>query len=131
MTTTINYGGPNWFTTQVGTGTHPFRDNNPGDILSGGFTNGHGALGSDGRFAVFPTAGTGNNALDSLLHNPSYSNLSVNDAISRYAPGFENNTAGYQQFIQSVVGVGGNTPLSSLSPVLVQREMEKERSPLV
>jgi RHS repeat-associated protein len=115
-TTTIDLFGTNWQSIQWRHGTHPFRDNNPGDILSGRFVNGHGAIGSDGRFGVFPSAGTGKAALDALLHSPSYNNLSVNDAVSRYAPAFENNTAGYQQFLQNVVGVGGNTPLSSLSP---------------
>lgn len=116
MTTTINFGGSNWFTTQVGTGTHPFRDNNPGDIENGLFTSSNGAIGADGRFAVFPTVGTGNNALGSLLSGPAYSNLTLNQAVSQYAPAFENNTAGYQQFLMNVVGVSGNTPLSSLSP---------------
>jgi RHS repeat-associated protein len=114
--TTIDIFGTNWQSTQWRHGTHPYRDNNPGDIVSGRFVNGHGAIGTDGRFGVFPSSGQGKAALDALLHSPSYSNLSVNAAISRYAPGFENNTAGYQQFIQNVVGVSGNAPLSSLSP---------------
>ncbi len=115
-TTTIDLWGSNWQSTQVNHGTHPFRDNNPGDIVSGGFTNNHGGIGSDGRFAVFPTADKGGHALDSLLHGAGYINLSINDAVSRYAPGFENNTAGYQQFLINVVGASGNTPLTSLSP---------------
>lgn len=116
MITTILFGGSNWQTTQVSHGTHPFRDNNPGDLTSGSFTAGNGSIGSDGRFTVFPTSGTGRNALDSLLHGAAYNSLSVSDAISRYAPAMENNTAGYQQFVQNVVGVSGNAPLSSLSP---------------
>ena len=114
-TTTINLFGPNWQSTQVSTGNHPFRDNNPGDIISGRFVNNHGAIGTDGRFGVFPTAGTGSNALDSLLRSPTYSSKSISDAISTYAPAFENNTAGYQQFLTNALGVSGNTPLSSLS----------------
>ena len=115
MNTTINTWGNYSQTTQFNHGTHPFRDNNPGDILSGGFVNRHGAIGADGRFGVFTSAGRGKAALDALLHSPAYSSLSVNDAISKFAPSFENNTAGYQQFLQNVVGVSGNTPLSSLS----------------
>ena len=114
-TTTIDLFGPNWQSTQVSTGTHPWRDNNPGDIISGRFVNNHGAIGADGRFGVFPTAGTGSSALDSLLHSPTYSSKSISDAISTYAPAFENNTAGYQQFLTNALGVSGNTPLSSLS----------------
>jgi RHS repeat-associated protein len=116
-TTTINFGGSNWQTTQVGTGTHPFRDNNPGDMMvAGGFAGNHGSLGNDGRIAVFPTADTGSNALDALLHSPNYSSLTVADTMAKFAPPNENDTAAYQQFLQNVVGVSGNAPLSSLSP---------------
>jgi RHS repeat-associated protein len=116
QTTTINFSGINWFGSQWRFGNHPFRDNNPGDILSGGFTDNHGSIGNDGRFAVFPTSGTGQQALDSLLHGPGYINVSIDDAVARYAPAMENNTAGYQQFLQNVVGVSGNASLSSLTP---------------
>ncbi len=120
QTTTINFAGPNWFGTQTRFGNHPFRDNNPGDIEFGRFARNHGAIGSDGRFSVFLTSSAGGNALDALLndanHNPAYINMSIDDAVGAYAPDFENNTAGYQQFLQNVVGVGGNTPLSSLTP---------------
>jgi RHS repeat-associated protein len=116
MDTTINTWGNYSQTTQFNHGTHPFRDNNPGDIVSGGFVNRHGAIGADGRFGVFTSAGQGRAALDALLHSPAYSSLSVNAAVAKYAPAFENNTAGYAQFLQNAVGVSGNTPLSSLSP---------------
>jgi len=39
------------------------------DIVSGGFVNRHGALGVDGRFGVFPSAGQGRAALDALLRS--------------------------------------------------------------
>jgi hypothetical protein len=116
MNTTIDTWGDYSQTTQFNHGTHPFRDNNPGDIVSGGFVNRHGAIGADGRFGVFTSAGQGRAALDALLHSPAYSSLSVNAAVAKYAPAFENNTAGYAQFLQNAVGVSGNTPLSSLSP---------------
>jgi hypothetical protein len=119
-TTTINLFGPNWESTQVGTGTHPFRDNNPGDITAGPFTLGNGQLGTDGRFAVFPSAGKGSQALDTLLNGPAYSSLNINAAVARYAPDFENNTLGYQQFLTNALGVSGNTPLSSLSSSQMQ-----------
>jgi RHS repeat-associated protein len=119
-TTTINLWGLNWMSTQVNTGTHPFRDNNPGDIVSGPFTSRNGEIGSDGRFAVFPAAATGRQAMDTLLHGDSYINLSINAAVARYAPAFENNTAAYQQFLTNALGVSGNTPLSSLSPAQFQ-----------
>jgi hypothetical protein len=58
----------------------------------------------------------GKAALNALLRGPAYSSLSVSAAVAKYAPAFGNNTAGYQQFLQNVLGVSGNTPLSSLSP---------------
>jgi hypothetical protein len=116
MNTTIDTWGDFSQTTQFNHGTHPFRDNNAGDIVSGGFVNRHGAIGTDGRFGVFASAGQGKAALDDLLRSPAYGSLSVSAAVAKYAPAFENNTAGYQQFLQNVVGVSGNTPLSSLSP---------------
>jgi len=119
-TTTINLFGSNFDITQVRQGTHPWRDNNPGDIVSGPFTSRNGQLGTYGRFAVFPTSGTGREAMDTLLHGGGYINLSINDAVDRYAPAFENNTASYQQFLTNALGVSGNTPLSSLSPAQFQ-----------
>ena len=50
-----------------------------------------------------------------------YFNLSINAAVAKYAPSMENNTAGYQQFLTNVLGVSGNTPLSSLSPATVPK----------
>jgi len=116
LTTTINFGGPHWFGTQARFGTHAFRDNNPGNIISGAFTSNHGSIRNDGRFAVFSTSGVGSDALDSLLHGPGYIDPSLNDAIAQYAPSFENDTVSYQQFLQNVVGVSGNAPLLSLTP---------------
>lgn len=43
-------------------------------------------------------------------------NMTVSGVLAAFAPPNENNTAAYQQFIQNVVGVGPNTPVSSLSP---------------
>lgn len=58
--------------------------------------------------------------MDALLRSANYFNLSINDAVSRWAPGFENNTAAYQQFLRNALGVSGDTTLSSLSPAQFQ-----------
>lgn len=121
MDTTIDTWGNYSQTTQFNHGSHPFRDNNPGDITAGPFTSRNGQLGTDGRFAVFPGAGTGRQALHTLLTGGAYFNLSINAAVAKYAPSMENNTAGYQQFLTNVLGVSGNTPLSSLSPGQFQK----------
>lgn len=119
MTTTINLWGPNWQSTQVNHGTIPFRDNNPGDLRPGRFYT-PGVVGTDvspvsGKFRVFASLGLGSQGMNSLLHSGTYFNLSINDAVATWAPGFENNTASYQQFLTNALGVSGNTPLSSLS----------------
>ena len=85
-------------------------------MIAGGFSGRHGAIGNDGRLAVFPGVGTGRGALDSLLHSPKYMNMTVSGALAVFAPPSENNTAAYQQFKQNVVGVSPNTPVSSLLP---------------
>jgi hypothetical protein len=54
------------------------------------------------------------------LNGSTYQALSVNDAIARYAPAFENNTSAYQGFITNSLGVSGSTTLSSLSQSQMQ-----------
>jgi RHS repeat-associated protein len=117
MNTTIDTWGDFSQTTQFNHGTHPFRDNNPGDMkFAGGFSGRHGAIGTDGPIAVFPNLGTGSNGLSLLLHTPKYMNMTVNAAIAAFAPPLENNTAAYQQFVHDVLKVSPNAPVSSLSP---------------
>jgi hypothetical protein len=55
------------------------------------------------------------NALENLLSLDTYQNLSINGAIAKYAPAFENNTAAYPNFISNQVGVAGKTILRNLT----------------
>ena len=71
------------------------RNNNPGNIEAGRFATAHGACGSDERFATFPTPEAGFAAMRALLSAPSYENLTVAEAIARWAPANENDTAAY------------------------------------
>jgi RHS repeat-associated protein len=98
------------------TGTHAFRDNNPGNIRAGAFADANGAVGTDSGFAIFPSSGAGFQAMNSLLSSSSYQSLTVDQAINRYAPPSENNTATYQATIRTAVGVSGNTRMSALNP---------------
>lgn len=75
--------------------SRPRRNNNPGDIEYGRFAEGHGATGSDGRFAIFPTAEAGFGAMRVLFEAPSYRGLTVAQAIAKWAPSNENDTARY------------------------------------
>ena len=86
-------------------GQRAWRNNNPGNIEYGPFAEKNGAIGSDGRFAIFPSKEHGANAQSDLLFNSDgYKNLTLTDAISKYAPSFENNTPAYQKNILNAVG---------------------------
>jgi uncharacterized membrane protein YgcG len=96
-------------------GSVSWRDNNPGNIEAGSFANSHGAIGTDGRFAIFPDPGTGMQALVSLLSSGSYQELTMEQAMERYAPPDENDTDAYTSFIADTVGVDPSTPMSDLT----------------
>jgi hypothetical protein len=75
------------------------RNFNPGDIEAGRFAVAHGATGSDGRFAIFPDDETGFRAMAALLEGPVYRGLTVAQAIAKYAPSNENDTARYIELV--------------------------------
>ena len=110
-----------YVTVETRTGTRAFRNNNPGNIVDGNFAQSNGAVGTDGRFAVFPNAAAGFQALNNLLMTPTYQNLSVDQAIARYAPPNENNTAAYQAGVRTAIGATGQTQLSALSADQLER----------
>ncbi len=99
-------------------GARNWRNNNPGNIEFGKFAESMGAIGSDGRFAVFPTLEMGKKAKEQLLFGDksNYVNLSIADAISRYAPPNENDTKRYIDEIVASLGVQPGTILKSLQP---------------
>ncbi len=96
-------------------GSRSWRNNNPGNIRSGTFANRYGSIGSIERFAIFPDYETGRAALRSLIRGPSYVNLSIYNAIEKYAPIKENNTANYKKLISKLTGLDGNRKISSLN----------------
>jgi hypothetical protein len=102
-------------------GSRAWRNNNPGNLRNSEFSQAHYSLGEAGGFAVFPDEGAGTSALLELLDTETYQGLTVNQAIARFAPAFENNTAGYQSGVQRVLGVPGNTPLSSMTTPQLDR----------
>jgi len=98
------------------TGARNWRNNNPGNIEYGDFAIRRGAIGSDGRFAIFPNFETGEKAQESLLfEGKGYQGMTIAQAISRYAPPSENNTQAYINSVASAIGVSPNTLLSQLS----------------
>ena len=91
----------------------PVRNNNPGNLEFGSFARSHGAVGSDGRYAVFPTVQSGYRAKIALLKLPRYQVLSIADAFERYAPRSEN--PNYQRDLQAYTGFDMSRKMSSLS----------------
>jgi len=96
-------------------GSMSWRNNNPGNLRPTKFSYRHGAIGKNGGFAVFPNAALGKAALAALLRTSTYKSLTLNGAISRYAPPSENNTSAYQNFVRHQTGLGGNSSMSTLT----------------
>jgi RHS repeat-associated protein len=118
---TYRYGG--YFEVWSG-GTRSWRNNNPGNIRAGDFANQQGAIGQAGGFAVFPDYQTGRAALGALLQTGVYSNLTISEAIEKYAPRPENDTEAYQKFVHEQAGVDLNELLKNLTPEERSRVMD-------
>lgn len=98
-------------------GSRPQRNNNPGDLIYGPEAERFGATSGDSRFAIFPDAKTGWEALRRWLSVPAsfeggalvggYLGATVEQIINRFAPASENNTAAY---VANVCGWSGLTP---------------------
>lgn len=98
-------------------GARNWRNNNPGNIEYGAFAKSMGAIGTDGRFAIFPNYETGRRAKETLLfETSSYKNLSLSDAINRYAPSFENDTASYISNVATSAGISADTKMGDIPP---------------
>lgn len=98
-------------------GVRNWRNNNPGNLEFGNFTKAMGAVGTDGRFAVFKTLDDGMKAKEKLLfgENSGYIGLSIRDAINRYAPPHENDTEMYISRIVQSIGTSADSMMKDLS----------------
>ncbi len=96
-------------------GSRSWRNNNPGNIEPGGFASRNGAIGVGGRFAVFSSEAAGTAAQGKLLRAPSYSSLTLDGAIARWAPSHENPTERYQGYVSSRSGVARETPMNTIT----------------
>lgn len=97
-------------------GTRAWRNNNPGNIRPGRFTNGAGGIGQAGNFAVFPDEQVGMDAIVKLLKTSNYQNKTLAGAISTWAPPSDgNNTSAYQQRVSQATGTPLDTPMRNLS----------------
>lgn len=98
------------------TGSRNWRNNNPGNLEYGEFAKSQGAIGSDGRFAVFGSYEQGRAAKETLLFEGSkYKGLTIGEAIKKYAPPNENNTGRYIKTVTKAIGRNSNTPLEDLT----------------
>jgi hypothetical protein len=99
------------------TGSRNWRNNNPGNLEFGDFSRRYGALGSDGRFAIFPTYEAGQRAKEALLfEGRGYSGMNIAQAITRYAPPNENDTNMYIRTVSNAVRLSPTTPMNTLNP---------------
>jgi len=101
-------------------GTVAWRCNNPGNLKYGPFAQEYGAIDQDyGGHAIFPNLDLGNRAHEHLLFDVSskYYNLTLIDAVSKYAPESDgNNPWQYQRYITKKTGVEGHRLLRTLTP---------------
>ena len=105
-------------------GHRNWRNNNPGNIEYGKFAISMGAIGTDGRFAIFPSMDMGYAAADALMKGKSYQNLSIADAIKRWAPASDkNDVADYQNTFKKA-GFDITKKYSELSPSEQRRYLE-------
>lgn len=85
-------------------GSRSWRNNNPGNIEYGDFAKSMGAIGTDGRFAIFPDETTGWTAMETLLQGKNYRNLTVDAAMKRWSgQGYGGEVAG-TRFVQDISG---------------------------
>jgi hypothetical protein len=97
-------------------GARNWRNNNPGNLEYGGFAKAKGAVGTDGRFAVFPTLEIGMKAKEDLVFGKNYINLSIRNAIAKYAPESENDVNMYVGRITQATRAAPDTVLKDLTP---------------
>jgi len=91
-----------------------WRNNNPGNMEYGSFAKSHGAIGSDGRFAIFPDVETGLRAMRALLKSSKYRNLTPKQALYRYAPPGENDVQAYADSLRRN-GANINKPIKDMN----------------
>jgi len=108
-------------------GTIAWRYNNPGNLKNGPFAQSCGAVGyGHATLVVFPDYRTGHNAMKRLLFSGErpYVNLSIHDAIHKYAPPEDNNDSlAYATTVANAVGVSLDTVLKTLT--------EKQRDKMI
>jgi hypothetical protein len=101
-------------------GTRSWRNNNPGNLRNYSFSMRHGSIGqagskSTGDFAVFPDLQTGQAARAALLRLPKYASMTLESAISAYAPASENDVQAYITALVKQTGIARDDVLGDLA----------------
>lgn len=98
-----------------------WRNNNPGNITAPKnaekYPNDLGAIGAAGRWLVFPDEQAGLMGIVKLLKKPGYINLTISEAIHKWAPfGDGNNTPdNYTKKLCQMTGLSANARIKDLS----------------
>jgi hypothetical protein len=103
-------------------GSRGIRNRNPGNIEYGAFARAHGAVGSDGRFAIFSSPEEGRQAMIALLH--SYQDRGLNTVrkmIDRYNPKSDGQPAHYIPHVAKALGVSPDAPIDLTDPDVANR----------
>jgi hypothetical protein len=112
---TVTYVDENGEITIYKEGSRSWRNNNMGNMVKGAFAKKHGAIGDDGRFAVFPDYATGRAAEKALLIGPKYSSQSIADAVASLTPKVENDTQKYLALLKKLTGLDVERKISDLN----------------
>ncbi|MBI5599122.1 MAG: hypothetical protein HY890_05220 [Deltaproteobacteria bacterium] len=112
---TVVYSGNSSVTVKKD-GTLAWRNNNPGNLVCGSFSESHGAIGCNKSKAVFPDIETGRKAQTSLLKTRRYQSSTIAGAIEQYAPPNQNPTEKYIQYVTKKTGMSRDRKLGGMTP---------------
>lgn len=97
-------------------GSVSWQNNNPGNIRKSEFARQNGAVGETDKWAVFPDEETGLRAITKLLQTKNYVNLSIKQAINRWAPSSDgNNPDRYAKNVSQRTGLPITAVIKDLS----------------
>lgn len=108
-------------------GTRAWRNNNPGCLRYSDFTKQLGAVGRAGGFAVFPDEETGERAIATLLRSDAYRNLTMAQAIYKYAPPHENNTRNYNARLRKMTGLSSSMRIRDMNDAQLAKVVQAIR----
>jgi hypothetical protein len=97
-------------------GSRSWRNNNPGNLVSGRHTRNNGSIGRIEGFAVFPSEEVGAKARVNLLKGWLYRNKTISEMVDTYAPAKHgNNPERYKRQIKQFSGLDRERKMNSLT----------------